>query len=716
MAGLVFYCIYKLLYIMTDFKTCIEDRRGTMAKGNKKLKTKKISKKKVGKSKYNSNISIKTKLIAFFIILSVIPVAIVGFYSIFNAEKSIENKVSVLSEQLSKQNSQILNGKLRELKRSMDLIAANTEIIELVSKNEYEDSFERYQDQQKLREEFTAFMLTYEDIRSITIYKANSEILEFGTHKALRDFLKKGEFKKTKTYEKVMEKNDEIEWVTGLDGAYDRIYLMRKISSYKQIGIIIYEMDLKNIEEIFKEVSLGGNSKVFVADNLKNIIYHQNNEEIGKVLSEDYVANISEEKEVGSFIDKDKLVAYSNCINGWKVYSEIPLNYLTGDIHNVAKWTGLIIIICIILSVIFSIYIALSISRPIEMVSDLMKKAGDGDLTAKANIEGKNEIGKLAIGFNQMMQNMKSMIRSTSEAFDSVHENTLNMGEVAQQYSSVAEQIAISVGEIANGASQQAKDAEDTTMVMDQLSTRIDHVVNNIRVVSQATGKTKEVSNNASKTVKDLYDKTEEYAQISIASKNNILKLKESASEIIDMVSLIENISEQTNLLALNAAIEAARSGEAGKGFAVVADEIRKLAEESGEASREINKLANNIDIDVTNTVNVVDKGERVFNDQHLAVLDTDTAFKDIKNAIEVIISEIQEVGNAVDDIIEYKNKTIDSIQNIAAVSQQAAAGTEEVMAASQEQSGSSEQLLEISIELKKLVKELNESMDEFKV
>jgi len=685
-----------------------------MAKKNKRLKMKK---QRVDKSKYNSSMSIKTKLIMFFIILSVIPVAIVGSYSIFNAEKSIENKVSILSEQLSKQNSQILNAKLGELRRSMDLIVANIDVMELLAKNEYEDSFEKFQDRQDLEENFTALRLSYSDIKSITIYKTDSDILEFGTQKILRDFLKKSEFEKTKIYKKVMDKNGGIEWITGLNGNYDKIYLMRNISLYKQqIGILIYEIDLQDIEKIFEEVSIGGDSKIFITDASRNVIYHQNNEEIGKVLSQDYVTNITEEKETGSFIGTDNLVAYSNCINGWRVYSVIPLDYLIGDIHNVAKWTGLIIVICITLSIVVSVYIALSISRPIKIISDLMKQAGDGDLTAKADIEGKNEIGKLAMGFNQMIQNMKLMISNTGEAFDSVHKNTSNMGKVAEQYSSVAEQIAISVGEIASGASQQAKDAEDTTRVMDQLSSRIDNVINNIRVVSEAIEKTKEVSNNSTKTVKDLYDKTEEYVQISLTSKNNILKLKESASEIIDMVSLIENISEQTNLLSLNAAIEAARSGEAGKGFAVVADEIRKLAEQSSEAAREINKLANNIDADVANTVDVVEKGEKVFNDQHLAVLDTDTAFKDINKAIGAIISEIQEVSSAVDDIIEYKNRTIDSVQNIASVSQQTAAGTEEVMAASQQQSGSSEKLIEISIELNGLVEKLNESMSKFKV
>lgn len=687
-----------------------------MGKKDKRLKTKKIKKPKTDKSRRSGNMSIKAKLIMFFIILSVIPVVIVGLYSIFNAEKTIKNKVSILSEQLSKQNSEILNGKLKELKRSMDLVVANAEIMDLLSKNQYEDSLQKLEDQKSLKKEFTALRLSYTDIRSITVYKQDKEMLEFGTQKELRDFLKKGDFQNSKTYKNVINKNGEIGWVTGLGGDYDRIYLMKGISLDEQKGILIYEIDLNNIEQIFREVNIGDDSQIFVTDGSKNIIYHQNNEEIGNVLSEDYAAKVSEEKETGSFIGTNNLVAYSSCINGWKVYSVISMNYLMGDIHNVAKWTILIIILCITLAIIVSIYIALSISKPLIRISDLMKTAGDGDLTAKSNIQGKNEVGILAIGFDQMIQNMKSMISNTREAFDSVQKNTSHIGEVAEQYSSVADQIAISVGEIAKGASQQAKDAEDTTELMYQLSKRIDNVIDNIRNVTEATKNTKGISNNAVQTVKELHEKTEEYAQISVDSKNNILRLKESTSNIISIVLLIESISEQTNLLALNAAIESARSGEAGKGFAVVADEIRKLAEQSRQAAGEISKLANDIDSNVTNTVSVVEDGEKIFKDQRLIVLDTDTAFKNINDSIETIITEIKEVSAAVEDIIVYKDSTIDSVQNIAAVSEQAAAGTEEVMASSQQQAGSSEQLIEISIELKKLVEELNESMRKFRV
>lgn len=687
-----------------------------MGRKSKKPKIKRINKQKVSTKAYNSNMSIKAKLIMFFIILSVIPVAIVGAYSLFNAEKTIENKVSILSERLSKQNSEIMNGKLMELKRSMDLVAANPEITDLLSKNQYEDSMEKLKDQQSLKKKFSALRLSYTDIRSITIYKDDSDILEFGTQKELRDLLKKEKFNKSDAYKKVIDKNGEIEWVTGLGGNYNRIYLMRGISLNKENVILIYEIDLNNIEKIFEEASIGDGSQIFITDDFKNIIYHGNNKEIGSVLSEDYRINASDEKETGSFIGENELVAYSNCINGWRVYSVISLDYLMGDIESVAKWTSLIIIICITLAIVISVYIAFGISTPLRMISDLMKKAGEGNLTAKSNIQGKNEIGRLAMGFNQMAGNMKLMINDTTEAFDSVHKNTIIMGDVAEQYSSVAEQIAISVGEIANGASLQAKDAEETTRLMNQLSTRIDNVIAHIKTVTKATEKTTEISGNAAQTVKDLYEKTEEYAKISLNSKNSILKLKESASRIISMVSLIESISEQTNLLALNAAIEAARSGEAGKGFAVVADEIRKLAEQSSQAAGEINSLVNYIDSDIANTVSAVEEGEKVFDVQHLAVLDTDTAFKNISESIEAIIAEIREVSNAVDDIIEYKNRTIDSVQSIASVSEEAAAGTEEVMAASQQQSSSSDQLIKISIELKDLVEKLNDSMKKFNV
>lgn len=715
----------------------------------KKMKTKKKVKEKNLKKKVkevkSGKLSIKAKLIVFSLILSVVPILIVGGFAYTSFQNTIENKIGKSTEQLSIQNALILDSKLKDIEKAAMLVKSDRELQRVLATRSYENEDERLKDTKKVEQLLWNVILSTPDIRSITLVKLDGNIISAGNNKDVVDFLKDGKFQKSDLYKTVSNSKNQVFWTPGLLGHYDKIHAMREISDYYNIraGIAILEIETETVEKLFSNINMGEGSELLISDNEGEIIYgevEKSTEELTAEAAESkeaaeessdtqvesveedirienpYIANIPEESPSGSFTLEDELVAYSKCQNGWTILSVIPMASLMGDVNQVGKMTIIIAIICVAVSILLSVYITFSITNPLKKIMGLMTKVQEGDLTVKSDVVGNNEIGKLSTGFNHMIDSMRNLIKDTNETFKSVEKSTKNVDDIAEQYTMVSEQVAVSVGEIANGSSEQAKSAEDATNTMSQLSNRIDNMVHSIKVVHEATDKTKEISNNATQTVKSLYEKTEEYAKISGETKDTIAELKGSVSEIINIVDLITSISEQTNLLALNAAIEAARSGEAGKGFAVVADEIRKLAEQSKEATTKITDLANEINEDVTSTVESVEAGEKIFGEQHLAVFDTDSAFKKIIDSVESIGKEVQEVGKAVKDITEYKDMTLDAVESIAAVTEESAAGTEEVMASTQQQASSSEQLRDISKELIALVESLNQSMDRFKV
>ncbi|WP_432666808.1 methyl-accepting chemotaxis protein [Wukongibacter baidiensis] len=709
---------------------------------------KKMNFSKKSKKVKNNNLSIKAKLMIFSLILSVVPILIVGGFSYTRFHSTIEKKVGGLTEQLSTQNALILDSKLEDIEKAAMLVKSDRELQKVLATRNYANQHEKLKDTKKVEQVLWNVILSTPDIRSITVLRLNGEVISAGNNKDVAEFLKDGKFTKTDLFKDVSNSKNQVFWTPGLLGHYDKIHAMREVSDYYNIraGIVILEIETKTVEKLFSNINMGEGSELLIAGKDGTIIYgeegvaeekaepaaegeeakeaaEESSETQTKVVDEEdaemnniFTANIPEDSQSGSFLQDDGLVAYSKCANGWTILSVIPMKSLMGDVNQVGQMTITIAIVCVIVSVLLSIYITFSITNPLKKIMGLMTKVQEGDLTVKSDLVGKNEIGRLSTGFNHMIDSMRNLIKDTNATFKSVENSTKNVDDIAEQYTMVSEQVAVSVGEIANGASEQARSAEDATNTMSQLSNRIDNMVHSIKVVHEATDKTKEISNNATNTVKSLYEKTEEYAQISGATKETITQLKDSVSEIINIVDLIKSISDQTNLLALNAAIEAARSGEAGKGFAVVADEIRKLAEQSKDATNKITDLANEINTDVTSTVQSVEAGEKIFGEQHLAVFDTDSAFKNIIDSVESIVQEVNEVGKAVEDITEYKNMTIDAVESIAAVTEESAAGTEEVMASTQQQASSSQQLRDISKELIDLVESLNQSMDRFKV
>lgn len=672
--------------------------------------------------------SIKAKLIIFSIALSVIPILVVGGYSSTRFQSTIQGKVGTLTQQLANQKSAILEAKLNEIDKATMLVRSDRELKQLLATKEYESENERFRAETKMEEILWNVIVANPEVRSISLLRSNGDIITAGSNSKLATFLEQGDFQKTDIYDRAWDAANKAYWVSGLLDDYTKLHAMRNISDYYSIkdGIIIFEIDINTIDNIFENIDMGMGSKILIADGEGNAIYSINTYQgssDGDSESMDnlqkYVDNIPDEQkdqESNIFFSNKNLIAHSTFEDGWRMLSVIPLNQLLGEVETVVGMTIMLAIACIAVSIFLSIYITLSITKPLKKIMGLMNKVEAGDLTVKSDLDGKNEVGKLSIGFNHMIKNMRELIQSTTETFKSVETSTKNVDDIAEQYMMVSDQVAVSMGEIANGSTEQARHAEETTNIMSQLSSRMDNMTKSIVIVKEATDKTKEISSGASDTIETLYKKTEEYAKISGGTRNIIAKLESSVSEIINIVDLIKSISEQTNLLALNAAIEAARSGEAGKGFAVVADEIRKLAEQSKDATNKITDLANDINVDVANTVESVGKGEKIFGEQHSAVFDTETAFKNVVDSIEEITLEVVKVSSAVADIDEYKNKTIDAIESIAAVTEEAAAGTEEVMASTQQQSSSSQQLREISKELITLVEKVNQSIEKFKV
>lgn len=186
------------------------------------------------------------------------------------------------------------------------------------------------------------------------------------------------------------------------------------------------------------------------------------------------------------------------------------------------------------------------------------------------------------------------------------------------------------------------------------------------------------------------------------AASAEVSRLGEDASRISDVVKVIKEIADQTNLLALNAAIEAARAGEQGRGFAVVADEVRKLAERTANATKEINLMSGKIGVVAGNALNSMDK---VVKTTRQGVADAETA--------QASISLIQQSFSQVADVIDEISGSLVE-QNAAATD--LAQSTERVSSMSEENAGSAQSLLNLATDLEAKAREVRQTVDVFRV
>ncbi|WP_235775681.1 MULTISPECIES: methyl-accepting chemotaxis protein [Paenibacillus] len=318
--------------------------------------------------------------------------------------------------------------------------------------------------------------------------------------------------------------------------------------------------------------------------------------------------------------------------------------------------TVAIIIIAIVLSVLIGSFIARSISKPLLQMVGVATKVANGDLTEQVSISSRDEVGQLASALNRMVDNLKTL----------VNEIVMNSQSVAAS----SQQISASTQEIASTSTSQSAAAGDITNLFKELSIAIDSVANSAEEAA-------DLSNDTVRTAREGGAVVEASLKGMQAVNGKMAQLESDSQKIGDIIEVIDDIAEQTNLLALNAAIEAARAGEQGRGFAVVADEVRKLAERSGGATKEITSIIKAMQENTKQSVQAV--AESVQQSSR-----TGEAFERIIGMVNDSSIKVNEIAAACEEESAQAAEVMGAVQSIAASSEESAAASEETAATCQ--------------------------------
>ncbi|MDR3561693.1 MAG: methyl-accepting chemotaxis protein [Negativicutes bacterium] len=371
------------------------------------------------------------------------------------------------------------------------------------------------------------------------------------------------------------------------------------------------------------------------------------------------------------------------------------------------------------LSAILAFYLGSSLAKPFLTMRNRIMTMADGDYSHDvdlAYIKRTDEFGDMAKAFDTLNRNMRNVIRSIMQSTEHVAASSEELTASAEQSAQAAHQIAGVIGEVATGAERQLKAVDNTADVVGQMSAGIQQIAANANAVAGTSAQSADAAQQGSKAVEKAITQMSQIETTVTRSAEVVSKLGQRSKEIGAIVDTIAGIAGQTNLLALNAAIEAARAGEQGRGFAVVAEEVRKLAEQSQDAAKQIAGLIGEIQKDTDSAVVAMTEGTKEVRVGSEVVQDAGKTFQDIFAAFNQVTGQIREISAAIEELAGGSQQIVSSVREIDSISKGTASQAQTVSASTEEQSATMEEIASSSHSLAKMAEELTQTVSKFKV
>lgn len=678
--------------------------------------------------------SIKVKMIGGFLI-SVLFIIALGIISYQKASEGLMQKYEQSTHSALNMTQKYFEVVLKGISSKASQINSSSVITSYYGGKYKKDPVTEYKSIDEIRTTLTSFVSSDQYLQDISLVAnygqalSSSGLIQGTFYKGFSESTEGKNLLNSKDGEVWAGKHSYLDEQLKIDSSkYSLTYISYlKSSVHKNIGFIIMDLKQEMIETALKDMNLDKGSIVgFITADHNEVIIGDSSNKFSFTAQKFYNSPLNKTTDTDTFTDGISTIQYQNQEYrffysrnndvGVTICAMIPAAVILRQAVDLRNITFIFVAFACIIAGLIGTKLATGISGTIKKSNKYLKKVSEGDLTSTFSIKRSDEFQLLTKGITDTIFSMKTLIGKMKTVSSKVTETSENIVHSTSVLLHTTQGITSSVDDIRQGVAGQAQDAESCLLKMESLSNQINLMQQNTSQIKQSTLETKTSVNQSIEVIDTLSKKAQATNDITQTIIHDIEGLEEQSNQISDFVAMINDISEQTNLLSLNASIEAARAGAMGKGFAIVADEIRKLADQSSNASSKIAEIISAIQQQTKKSVSTAKEAEIIVESQKQALNSTifafrqiDTQVTDLSENLMVIISGIEEIENA-------KNDTLEAIESISAISEETAAATEVLSSTTDNQLSAVEVLNQAAKLLQEDAGDLNDAIKVFKL
>ncbi|OAB38414.1 methyl-accepting chemotaxis protein [Paenibacillus glacialis] len=652
--------------------------------------------------------SLKIKFMLFLLLLTVIPVVLVAsiLTNLFtdNVEKELKEQQMVIASANALKLNSFLEMKVQSIEsmlssyRSVFLHSDTKEIAELL----------------KVMKAMSPDVLSY-------AYSPKSGLSISDTNNEL-DLSNFENFKRMKEQKKVAISDILPSGGSGENIIIIDIPILGDSNEFR--GLVQAVVSPGNILEDINRNKMGETGSAFLLSKDGKYLAHHSDERIGKDVKEFenaktvsvYTETILKEDKGNVIYEVNdgtsKLASFAKVDStGWRVVVSGNENELLSSVEQSKNSGLLVILLCALGVALLSYTVSGFILRPIYAMTNLMGKVADGDLTERLQTKGNDEIQQLKGNINMMLDSFSLTLNKLTDAIQHTAASSEQLTAIALNSASTSEDTANSVERIKNGAQEQYNGSEQSANAMEEMSLGIQEIAESSSIVNE---RTQQVHRQVTQGEVVVQEAIRQISNVNVAvekSASMIQAMESKSSEINEIVNYISDIAKQTNILSLNATIEAARAGEHGRGFAVVAGEVKKLAEQTRQATVGIDGILREIQHSTSHTSKSISKGIEevaksvsqieavgdIFGSIVYEVVEVSTQMEGMSAATEQLSASTQEVSASMNEIVGISRISLEELKTISK-------STSEQHLSMGEISTSSESLSQMAMELQEMV------------